>query len=155
MWDKLVNVYDNIVLVMSGHIIADNIIMTQTEAYNGNTVTQLLIDPEEDDINYGGVGAVAMLYFSEDGSDVTVEYYSTLKEKVFKSENQFTMKLDVVEYKEGSDEKPTERIEATEQPTAPITDERQGCGATLSVISVSAVTVMAAYSCFIKRRKRR
>ena len=38
-----------------------------------------------------------MLYFSEDGKTVQVEYYSTAKEKFFKSVNQFTLELDVVE----------------------------------------------------------
>ena len=174
MWDKLVSVYDNIVLVMSGHIIADRIVMTQTKAYNGNTVTQMLIDPEEDDINYGGVGAVAMLYFSEDGRNVTVEYYSTLKEKYFMSENQFTMTLDAVKYKEDESksdqtEKPTEA--PTEKPTAAPDDtskptdtdlsvieapiQSKGCGSTVPVAAVGGVTVLAACGCFLKRRRRK
>ena len=162
MWDKLVSVYDNIVLVMSGHIITDSIVMTQTKAYNGNTVTQLLIDPEEDDINHGGVGAVAMLYFSEDGKNVTVEYYSTIKEKYFKSENQFTMTLDAVEYRE-EESKPAETERPTEAPvsnpveaTLPVTEslpESKGCGSTVSVAAVSAVTALASCGCFVRRKK--
>lgn len=96
IWDKLVSKHENIVLVLSGHDPWDNIVTTQTKGDKGNTVTQMLIDPQGADNTYDGLGAVAMLYFSEDGKDVTVEYYSTFKGKYFMSESQFTMTLDVV-----------------------------------------------------------
>lgn len=70
--------------------------MTQEKGVKGNTVTQMLIDPQAADVSYNGVGAVAMLYFSEDGKDVQVRYYSTLKDKYFMSENQFSMTIDAV-----------------------------------------------------------
>ena len=109
MWDKLIKKHENIVLVISGHDPCDNIIMTQTEGDNGNVVTQMLIDPQGADNTYGGLGAVAMLYFSEDGKDVTVEYFSTFKDKYFMSDSQFTMTLNVVQPLEGDEEQtPTE-----------------------------------------------
>ena len=96
MWNKLISQCENIVLVISGHDPCDNIIMTQEKGVKGNTVTQMLIDPQAADVSYNGVGAVAMLYFSEDGKDVQVRYYSTLKDKYFMSENQFSMTIDAV-----------------------------------------------------------
>ncbi len=96
MWDKLASQCENIVLVLSGHDPCDNIIMTQDKGVHGNTVTQMLIDPQGADNTYSGLGAVAMFYFSEDGKDVTVRYYSTFKDKYFMNDSQFSMTLDVV-----------------------------------------------------------
>ena len=40
---------------------------------------------------------IAVLYFSEDGKNVTVEYLSPVKNQFFLTENQFSFELDVVE----------------------------------------------------------
>jgi len=98
LWNDLIKKHENIVLVLSGHISSENIIVTKTEGENGNTVTQMLIDPQTTDQNNvgTGLGLVAMLYFSQDGKNVDVEYYSTLKEGKYLSANQFSMELDKV-----------------------------------------------------------
>ena len=119
MWDKLVSKHENIVLVLCGHDPCDTIVTTQTKGEKGNTVTQMLIDPQDlDNQVKGGTGMVAMLYFSEDGSEIQVEYYSTVKEAFFLQENQFTVKIDTVTV---SDEPPAE--EPTDTPTDQPTDE--------------------------------
>lgn len=97
MWDKLLSRHGNIVLIVSGHIPSDQIIVTQETGVHGNIVTQMLIDPQDADLAHDGLGMVALLCFSEDGRDVTVEYYSTLQDKYFMSVNQFTMTLDTVD----------------------------------------------------------
>ncbi len=99
IWDKLIKKHDNIVLVLSGHDPSQNIILTKTEGENGNTVTQMLIDGQSVDYeyrNHGCLGLVAMFYFSEDGKTVQVEYYSTIQQKYYKINNQFTFELEVV-----------------------------------------------------------
>ena len=95
MWDKLIRKYENIVLVISGHDPCDKIVMAQDKGDGGNTVTQLLIDPQGVDAAQGATGLVAILYFSEDGREVTVEYYSTVREQYFMEENQFSFTLDL------------------------------------------------------------
>ena len=60
---------------------------------------------------------VAMLYFSEDGSQVQVEYSSTVKNAYFLEENQFSVKLDTVK---ASEEDTTEDV--TETPTEETTE---------------------------------
>ena len=118
MWDKLISKYENIVLVLSGHDPCDRIVTTQTKGVGGNTVTQMLIDPQGlDDEVRGGTGMVAMLYFSEDGSQVQVEYISTVKNAYFLEENQFSVKLDTVK---ASEEDTTEDV--TETPTEETTE---------------------------------
>ncbi len=99
IWDKLIKNHSNIVLVLSGHDPCQNIIVTKTEGKDGRTVTQMLIDGQQVDYDYrynGCLGLVAMFYFSEDGKTVQVEYYSTIKQKYYKINNQFTFELDVV-----------------------------------------------------------
>ena len=68
---------------------------------------------------------VAMLYFSEDGSQVQVEYISTVKNAYFLEENQFTVKIDTV--KKSDETTPDTETEApaeesTEAPTEEVTE---------------------------------
>ena len=95
MWDKLISKHENILMVISGHDPCDQIIVAQDEGDHGNIVTQMLVDPQGADAQLGGLGMVAILYFSEDGREVSVEYYSTIKEKFYLGANQFTMTLDM------------------------------------------------------------
>ena len=97
IWNKLVKKHENIVLVLSGHDPYDQIITTKTKGDKGNTVTQMLIDPQTTDKNNGGLGLVAMLYFSEDGKNVQVEYISTAYDKYFLDENQFKTSIDMLD----------------------------------------------------------
>lgn len=102
MWDKLVSKYENIVLVLSGHIGSDDILYRQDKGVHGNTVTQFLINPQYVDSRLGGVGLVSMFYISDGGRKVVVDYYSTYVERYFKLENQFDFELDVVERKQSN-----------------------------------------------------
>lgn len=97
MWDKFIKKHENIVMVISGHDPCDHVVVSQEKGENGNTVTQMLVDPQGTDNEHGSTGMVCMLYFSEDGKDVTVEYYSTIKEQYFMTSNQFNMTVDTVE----------------------------------------------------------
>ena len=90
MWDKLISKYENIYLVMSGHDPCANVVVTQTEGVNGNVVTQILTDHQGIDANSAPTGMVTMLYFMADGS-IEVETYSTIQERYYLEENQFTI----------------------------------------------------------------
>ncbi len=98
IWDKLVSQYSNIVMVLCGHITtpSNEIVVTEATGIKDNNVVQMLINPQAMDQNLGTCGMVAMLYFSQGGSKVQVEYYSTAKEKWYMERNQFTVTLDVV-----------------------------------------------------------
>ena len=76
-------------MVLCGHADADDVVVSKQIGDYGNEVTQILIDPQTMDAEYGqgSKGMVAMLYFSEDGEDVQVEYYSTLKDTYRPSES--------------------------------------------------------------------
>lgn len=169
IWDKLIRKHENIVLVLSGHDPCDNVVCTQTKGDNGNTVTQMLIDPQGVDKAQGGSGLVAMFYFSEDGKTLQVEYYSTDRKAYYLENNQFTVTLDLAEPKteeataeatEPVTEPETDPVEtapvtvpaetdAPEQTTAPA-EEKKGCGA--AVISPVFIIVIATGYVLSKRR---
>ncbi len=89
IWEKFVSLHPNIFLVMCGHTSMDDVTVLQSEGVHGNTVTQMLIDPQWIDPQKGGSGMVCMLYFSEDGSQMEVEWISTDTGKYYKEMNQF------------------------------------------------------------------
>ena len=108
IWERLVSKHENIKFVLSGHVANGNMIHSQVLGDNGNTVTQMLVNPQGIDLdrNYpGGCGMVCMLYFREDGTlastsewdgnNVSVEWYSTIKDQYFKDENQFDLDLNL------------------------------------------------------------
>jgi len=98
LWENLVRKHENIVLVLCGHHASSQLVLSQNKGDHGNTVSQLLINGQGvEECAEGSCGFVATLYFSEDGKDVTVEYYSTIKEKYFLTENQFSFSLDLID----------------------------------------------------------
>ncbi len=100
MWDKLVSKHENIVLTLSGHDPCNAIVSAELTGVNGNKVQNLLIDPQGLDDSFkssGGVGAVAMLYFSNNGKTVEVRWWSTAQNKYIRTSNQFTITLNTVE----------------------------------------------------------
>lgn len=91
IWNKLISRHENMFLVLSGHVFSTDLVCVQTEGKSGNVVTQLMTNGQTLDYRNGAVGLVSMLYFSEDGRTVSVEYYSTLFDKYLKNSNQFTV----------------------------------------------------------------
>ena len=67
--------------------------LLQSKGEHGNVVNQMLIDPQWMDPQKDGVGMVAMLYFSEDGNQLAVEWISSDTGKYYKECNQFTLDL--------------------------------------------------------------
>ena len=125
IWEMLITEHENIVLVLSGHDPCDQIVVTQEKGEAGNTVTQMLIDPQGADVSIsGGVGAVAMLYFSADGRNVTVDYYSTIQQKYFMGANQFTMTLDVVGDRQQNNPSDNKTESGTEENNGAVTNEK-------------------------------
>ncbi|MBP3370691.1 MAG: metallophosphoesterase [Clostridia bacterium] len=173
MWEILMKRHENIVLVMSGHDPCDRVVMAQDKGKHGNTVTQLLIDPQGVDAAQGATGLVAMLYFSEDGKNVTLEYYSTVKEEYFMTANQFSFTLDLAGDPVSNDDdgddtsapvkKPSEKVTETAKVETEVTEvepelqeetEKSGCGSTLGAGTVILVTGIGASLIAVKKPKR-
>ncbi len=103
IWENLASKHQNVVLVLSGHVSEPDIKVLQSKGVSGNTVTQMLINPQgiDEDHRVMSKGLVAMFYFSQDGKNLQVRYYSTVTEKYFGEQNQFDITLDAVEYRYG------------------------------------------------------
>lgn len=99
MWTKFASLHENIVMVLSGHMESNLIRINQAKGVNGNTVSQFLIDQQTVDSKYMDngekpLGLVAMFYFDKDGRNVSVEWYSTLHDKYFQTENQISFDME-------------------------------------------------------------
>lgn len=91
IWEKYVRKYENIVLVLSGHIDSDEIRATKAVGDHGNVVTQMLVNPQGIDVDTP-TGMVAMLYFNEDGNIMTADCYSTIRNQYYNiKQNQYTI----------------------------------------------------------------
>jgi len=90
LWNKFVRKHANICMVMCGHMSADDVVVSKQTGDHGNEVTQILVDPQSMDSSSVPLGMVAMLYFSEDGEDVQVEYYSTITD-TWRPNSSFTV----------------------------------------------------------------
>ncbi len=92
LWEELLSKHPNIFMVLCGHASADDVVVSKQIGDYGNVVTQVLVNPQTMDGEYyqGSKGMVAMLYFSEDGENVQVQYYSTLKD-TYRPTSSFTV----------------------------------------------------------------
>ena len=94
MWDKLISKYANIEFVLAGHDSSPSVMNIKATGVHGNTVNQMLIDAQNMDRDImGAVGMVCMFYFNEDGSEMQIEYYSTLRNQYYRVTNQYKVDL--------------------------------------------------------------
>lgn len=100
MWNGLIKKCPNIFMVLSGHDPSIEVVYSEATGENGNTIIQLLVDPQGLDKTgtlqgnvEGPFGMVTMLYFSADGKQVDVETYSTRYDAYHMANNQFTIEL--------------------------------------------------------------
>jgi hypothetical protein len=102
LWDKFISKHENISMVFSGHVLNGDMSRSQMVGDNGNIVEQIMINPQslDDDGYYEQeavvvgtdstfVGNVAIFYCSEDGKTIDVQWYSTVKQKFYRENNQF------------------------------------------------------------------
>lgn len=164
LWEKFVSQHENIVLVLSGHISANDVLYNQTKGIHGNTVTEMLINPQSldrDNKNIGSLGLIAMFYFNEDGSRLSVEYYSILHDEYFGHESRYDLQLyestlppETAAPETTASPETTAAADTDTQPitdTEPVTDVmpvKDGtvwivvCAAAAVLIAVGAVTVI-------------
>lgn len=93
IWEQFASKHQNIQLVLSGHDPTHHVVYRQDKGDNGNTVTQMLIDPQGIDGFTGATALVAMFYFSDNGNTLTVRYYSVVKDMYVSERSQFTISL--------------------------------------------------------------
>ena len=173
MWDRLISKYENIFLVVSGHVGSDDVIITQTPGVNGNIVTQMLVDSQTLDKSTPS-GMVVMLYFSNDGTTVSVEQYSTIQAKYYRRESQVDITVPAFFSKEETtveetsaeetleDTDPIETEEITteaETTAAPVSESKDatgeaegGCASTVGGSALVASLLPLLFAAFLKKR---
>ncbi len=139
MWDKLIKKHENIVLVLSGHDPCDYVVATQTPGEKGNIVTQMLIDPQGVDAENGATGMITMLYFSEGGTKITVETYSTVRKAYYRQENQYELTVPVVVA--------PKTLKITKQPESTLEEKGQ-----MAVVTVGAEGEGLSYKWYYKNK---
>jgi calcineurin-like phosphoesterase family protein len=153
IWQKFVSKHENIAMIVSGHMHHDTIVVTPREGDAGNTVYQILMDPQSTCKKLGGLGAIGMMYFTADGKHAKVEYYSTVFDKYFAESNKY-IKLTF-----GPDEPEETTAPETEVTTAAPTEstnteaivEESGCSGIISAASVTLV--LLCLPVFLNRKK--
>ncbi len=93
LWDEIFSKHKNMLMVLNGHVSVTDPVINTRKAENGNTVFEILVDPQAHDDNlhqYGdGAGAFVMLLnFSNNGKTIEIEYISTTRDKHYKERNQ-------------------------------------------------------------------
>ena len=137
MWNKLVSKYENVDMIVSGHINHSDVAYTVRQGDAGNDVYQILMDPQTTCNTLGGMGVIGFMYFTEDGNHAQVEYYSTVFEKYFCESNKM-VKLTFGEDEPEETTAPETEAPATDAPVESTDAEevaKTGCGATLTASS--------------------
>ena len=97
MWDILISKYDNIQLVLCGHISNQGVTQTVFPREGLSDVTAMLIDPQGMDASIGATGMINTFYFGAEKADGTVDIdvvtYSTARGEYYGTDSQFTTSI--------------------------------------------------------------
>ena len=140
IWEKLVSKYENIFMVISGHVAdEDGFKYTNKKGVNGNTVHQLLINPQDVDFTIEPTGMLTLLHFGNDGKSISVENYSTIKGRYATSGTSFkidptgTEIIQTTATTAATTVEDTTPVETTAETTEAV---KSGCGGYVSVALV-------------------
>ncbi len=97
MWEEFISKHENIVMVLCGHSPTGSVLLRNSTGEHGNTVAEILVDPQGIDESLEAMGMVATFYVSADGKTVTVDYYSTVHNKYYRPENQYSFQIETIE----------------------------------------------------------
>jgi hypothetical protein len=140
-------------MIVSGHMHHDSAVVSPREGDAGNTVYQVLMDPQSTCNKLGGIGVVGLMYFTEDGNHAKIEYYSTVLDKYF-SESNKTLSLTFGEPEEETTAEETTLAPITDAPTEPATDspapEKSGCGGAVA-ITAAVIVILGIPLCFKRK----
>ncbi len=168
LWESCLKLHENLLMVVCGHVGSIKPVVSARKGVNGNTVREILINPQNYDLNResgGGVqdtGAVVYMNFSEDGGKVTFDHYSTLMNKEYAHEN-YPMTL----YKEKplflEEQEVDAKVEEEKKPdpvpsasTEPQLQGQSGIGAVIAVIAgAPAVAAVAVVIVVVRKKKKK
>jgi hypothetical protein len=104
IYNAIVSKCNNVVLVLCGHRYPQDEEGDYGPRYttvtrdDGSKVTQMMVNPQAyESTRNERTGMIAMLYFSEDGKNVQLKYFSARNEMYYKDNFQFEFTLDLVD----------------------------------------------------------
>jgi hypothetical protein len=154
LWEKCFSKHKNMFLIASGHDAAENVQYTLKKGEKGNTVINILTDPQGFDENIPS-GLILLLNFSSDGKTFSIEYFSTIQ-KMYKKGNQTvksimsTAKAPII-YDMTTTAVTTTSAATTEATTA--AEEESGCSAAVSATVITACSIGTLLATFAMRKK--
>ena len=89
VWEKWLSKYPNVFMTFCGHVISDDIVVTEQVGENGNVVANFLINAQGIIMNDGLEAMVALLNFDEANGLVYINYVSAIQNKLYDIQNQF------------------------------------------------------------------
>jgi hypothetical protein len=161
--------HENLLMVLSGHkAVTRPVVKNTLKGINGNTVNQILVDPqgydtkedEDGTISSGkqDTGMVLYLNFHADGKTVSLDYYSTLLNKEL---NGYTETLILKEkdphFIPDSEEETTSTTTTTTTPLSssePQLEGNGGNGVIFAIVGTVAVVGVGILTLFLVRRKK-
>ena len=81
LWNQIVRKYENVFMVVCGHCTANPVAFRTVKGDAGNSVFEVMFNPQGYDMYTRPAGMVGIMYFAEDGASMTVEYYSTIQDE--------------------------------------------------------------------------
>ncbi|MBE6713092.1 MAG: hypothetical protein E7580_06190 [Ruminococcaceae bacterium] len=168
LWENALKNHENVLAVVCGHVgTLRPVYSTMRRGEGGNVVRQILVDPQGYDLREeNGEGAVIsgvqdtgmILYmnFSEDGSKVTFDYYSTLlnKEMVDADYPLTLYKTNPVAHKKAETVN-AEPASATVTTVPMQLEDDGGSGGVVIAVAVCAVAVAGVFAAVIVRKKKK
>lgn len=96
LYDNLIVPCSNIVMVICGHEFSYGPKYNVLTREDGSTAVQMLVNFQQSEyLDLRSYGMIAMLYFSNGGETVTVEWFSAIKNEYYMDKYQFTFNLKV------------------------------------------------------------
>lgn len=93
LFEGLIKRYENIFLVLCGHVCYDDVVIRHDTGIHGNTITSIMINPQG--VTYGkglGEDLVFIMNFNEKTEEINCYYYSPHYDAVWNLQNQFRLK---------------------------------------------------------------
>lgn len=93
LFDGLIKRYENIFMVLCGHVCYDDVVVRTDTGIHGNTITSFMVNPQGVTYDSGlGEDLIFMMNFNEKTGEINCCYYSPYHDATWNIQNQFRLK---------------------------------------------------------------
>lgn len=94
LYEGLIKRYENIFMVLCGHVANDDILVRYDTGVHGNTITSLMVNPQGTVYDSGwGEDLAFIMNFNEKAGTINCYYYSVNYDAVWNLQNQFRLEI--------------------------------------------------------------